>query len=112
MAPPDVARVYPPDAPARLSSGARRRTRMSHVKTTVLLALGLVSFLPLAAWADDDHTPDDASAVVKKYLDAKVKKEGVFHFKDAQADAQLDLVMEEIRVARGIHRSEEHTSEL
>src|SRR5215510_8743228 len=81
----------------------RRRTPMSCVKTSVLLALGIVSLLPVTAWADEEHTPDDASAVVQKYLDAKVKKEGVYRFKDAQADAQLELVKEEIRVSRGIH---------
>src|SRR5215470_6428119 len=76
---------------------------MSCVKTSVLLAFGIVSFLPVAAWADEEKTPEDASAVVQKYLDARVKKEGAFRFKDAQADAQLELVKDEIRVARGIH---------
>ncbi|MGH9885626.1 MAG: hypothetical protein ACREBE_08865, partial [bacterium] len=76
---------------------------MRPVKTTVLLALGLVSLLPVAAWADDEHTPDDASAVVQKYLDARVKKDGVFKFRDVQADVPLDLVQEQIRVSRGIH---------
>ena len=77
---------------------------MSCVKTSALLALCIVSLLPVTGWADEEHTPDDASAVVQKYLDAKVKKEGgVFRFKDAQADAQLELVKDEIRVSRGIH---------
>src|ERR1044071_4025783 len=85
------------------ASGDRRRTRMSCVKTSVLLALAIVSLLPATGWADEEHTPDDASAVVQKYLAARVKKEGAFRFKDAQADAQLELVQDEIRVARGIH---------
>src|SRR5882672_392185 len=72
-------------------------TRMSCVKTSVLLALAIVSLLPVAAWADEEHTPDDASAVVQKYLDARIKKEGVFRFKDAQADAKLELVQDQIR---------------
>ncbi len=76
---------------------------MSCMKRSGLLALAIVSLLPVAGWADEEHTPDDASATVQKYLDARVKKEGVFRFKDAQADAQLELVQEQIRVARGIH---------
>jgi hypothetical protein len=76
---------------------------MRCVKTSLLLVLGLVSVLPAAARADDDHTPDEASAQVQKYVDARVKKDGVFRFKDAQADAQLELVPEQINVARGIH---------
>src|SRR5262245_210407 len=78
----------------------RRRTPMSCVKTSVLLALGIVSLLPITAWADEEHTPDDASAVVQKYVAAKIKKDGAFRFKDAQADAQLELVQDEIRMAR------------
>src|SRR5262249_44797829 len=76
---------------------------MWSMKRTVLLALGILSLLPVSARAGDDHTPDEASAGVRKNLDSGVKKDGVYRFKDAQADAQLELVEEQIRVARGIH---------
>jgi len=51
----------------------------------------------------EEHTTDEASAAVQKYLDDTVKKDGVFRLHDAQADAQLELVEDQIRVARGIH---------
>jgi hypothetical protein len=76
---------------------------MSRVKRSALLAFGIVGLLAVPVRADEEHTPDDASAAVQKYLDARVKKEGVFRFKDAQADVQLELVEDQIRVARGIH---------
>jgi hypothetical protein len=75
---------------------------MRWVKGSALLAFGVVSLLAAPSGAEE-HTPDDASAAVQKYIDAKVKKDGVFRFKDAQANAQLELVEDQIRVARGIH---------
>jgi len=51
----------------------------------------------------EEHTTEDASTAVQKYLDARVKSEGSFRFKDVRADEQLELVEDQIRVARGIH---------
>lgn len=39
---------------------------MSDVKRSGLLVLGIVCLLPVAGRADDEHTPDDASAAVQK----------------------------------------------
>jgi hypothetical protein len=75
---------------------------MSWTATSAVGTLAIVSLLAVPARAEE-RTPDEASAAVQKYIDAKVKKEGTFRFKDAQASAQLDLVQDQIRVARGIH---------
>jgi len=75
---------------------------MSWSTRSALGALGVVALLAVPARAEE-HTPDEASAAVQKYIDAKVKKEGAFRFKDAQANAQLELVQDQIRVARGIN---------
>src|SRR6266545_7077938 len=75
---------------------------MSWKTRSALGAFGIVALLAVPGRAEE-RTPDEASAAVQKFIDAKVKKEGVFRFKDAQADAQLELVEDQVRVARGIH---------
>lgn len=75
---------------------------MSWTARSALGAFAIVALVAVPGRAEE-RTPDEASAAVQKYIDAKVKKEGVFRFKDAQAGAQLELVQDQIRVARGIH---------
>jgi hypothetical protein len=78
---------------------------MSWTTRNALAAFVIVAIVALLAapGAAEERTPEEASAAVQKYIDARVKKEGAFRFKDAQADAQLELVQDQIRVARGIH---------
>jgi hypothetical protein len=70
-------------------------------------ALSLAAVLALAAGAaaraEEDFTPDQASDAVRAYVDARVKKDGVFRYKDPRADAVLDLEPDGVRVARQIH---------
>jgi hypothetical protein len=51
----------------------------------------------------EEPTAEMASAAVEAYVDARVKKDGAFRYKDARADALLALEPERVRVVRQIH---------
>ena len=51
----------------------------------------------------EDPSPQDASAAVQAYIDAKVREEGTFRYKDQQADALLELEQDRIGNIRHIH---------
>jgi len=65
--------------------------------------LAMAGVLPLAghAAADDDFSQKDATAVVQAYVQAK-SQNGVFRYKDQQADADLELELDQVRLVRRI----------
>lgn len=65
----------------------------------------LVACLALAASsrAEEDFSPPDARAAVQAYIDTRVRPQGAFRLKDEQADAQLELEQDGIRMVRRIH---------
>jgi hypothetical protein len=71
------------------------------MKPTVLLAAcGLL--VAGSIRADQEFSQQDASSAVQAYIDAKVRQEGAFRYKDQQADALLELEQDRIRLVRSI----------
>jgi hypothetical protein len=66
-----------------------------------LAACGLL----VAVWsrADAEFSQEDASAAVQAFIDARVRQDGSFRFVDQQADAQLELEQDRVRLVRRIH---------
>ncbi len=77
----------------------RETTRIGGAAT--LLALILASAEPCAA--QTDFSTDDARAVVQEQIDAKLRLDGVFRYKDTLADAELQLELDKVRLVRRIH---------
>jgi hypothetical protein len=67
----------------------------------LLIACGLLA--PASSSADEDFSPEDAKAAVQAHIDAKVRQDGAFRYKDQQADALLELEEDGIRAVRAIH---------
>src|SRR5689334_22925149 len=66
-------------------------------------ALGLTgAFILVAALVAraEEFTTEEAGKAAQAYLDARVKKDGAFRYKDQRADALLELVPDGIRVVR------------
>lgn len=66
----------------------------------LLVACGL---LVAGSSADEEFSQADVRAAVQAYVDAKVRQEGTFRYKDQQVDAVLDLEQDGIRMVRRIH---------
>jgi len=67
----------------------------------LLVACGLLA--AAASRADQEFSQEDASSAVHAYIDAKVRQDGSFRYKDQQADALLELDLDGIRLVRRIH---------
>ena len=67
----------------------------------LLVACGLL--VSGSSRADEDFSQQDAKAAVQAYIDARVRQQGVFRYKDERADAQLELEQDRIRMVRSIH---------
>lgn len=72
---------------------------MSSVALTVAVTCGLLLATPGQA---REFTPDEAGKAAQDYVEARVKKEGAFRYKDQRADATLELQLDRIRVVRQI----------
>jgi hypothetical protein len=66
----------------------------------VLVALGLLGASTSRA---EDFSQDDVRAAVQGYIEAKVKQDGSFRYRDQQADALLELELDRVRMVRRIH---------
>ncbi len=53
--------------------------------------------------AQDEFSQEDTRAVVKEYIDGKVRQDGVFRYKDQLTDAALELELDQVRLVRKIH---------
>jgi hypothetical protein len=73
-----------------------------HTKRAVLLAAWGLS-LAGPALAQQDYTQEQTKAAVQSYIDARTRQAGSFRYKDAQADALLELELDRIRLVRRIH---------
>jgi hypothetical protein len=51
----------------------------------------------------EEPTAEQAGAAAQAYIDARVKKDGAFRYKDQRADAILELEPERVKVVRQIH---------
>jgi hypothetical protein len=67
----------------------------------LLVASGLLP--PGSSRGQEEFSQQDASAAVQAYLDARVRQDGAFRFKDQQADVLLELEQDRIRMVRVIH---------
>ena len=67
----------------------------------LLVACGLL--VASSGGADEELSQQDASSAVHAYIDAKVRQDGSFRYKDQQADALLELDLDGIRLVRRIH---------
>jgi hypothetical protein len=67
----------------------------------LLVAFGLL--VAGSTRADEEFSQEDVRAAVQAHVDAKVRQEGAFRYKDQQADAVLDLEQDRIRMVRRIH---------
>jgi transcription initiation factor IIE alpha subunit len=68
-------------------------------------ALAVAASLALASAGTaraEEFTPEQAAEAVRAHVAARVKKDGVFLYKDPRADAVLDLEPDGVRVARQI----------
>jgi len=72
------------------------------MKPAVLLVAGGLLVAGMSR-ADEEFSQEDVRASVQAYVDAKVRQEGAFRYKDQQADAMLDLEQDRIRMVRRIH---------
>jgi hypothetical protein len=66
----------------------------------LVLACGV---LPIGSARAEEFTTQDAGAAVQAYIDAKVREQGTFRYKDQRADAQLELELDRVRLVRRIH---------
>lgn len=71
------------------------------MRLAVLLVAGLLAAGPSRAY--EDLSSQDAGAAVQAYIDAKVRQDGVFRYRDPQADVLLELEQDRIRLVRRIH---------
>jgi hypothetical protein len=74
------------------------------MQTKRVVLLVVCGLLAASSRADDqDFSPEDAKTAVKAYIDARVQKDGAFRYQDRQADALLDLELDNIGLVRQIH---------
>ena len=69
-------------------------------RAALLCVCGLLLVGP--SRAEDDLTSEDAKGAVEEYLKAKTGPAGTFGYKDQQADAQLELAFDRVRLVRRI----------
>ena len=75
---------------------------MQMKRVVLLVACGLL--MAASSRADDeDFSQEDARSAVKAYIDARVQKDGTFRYQDQQAEALLELELDNIRMVRRIH---------
>lgn len=74
------------------------------MQTKPALLLVVCGVLVTGSVRADEFSQEDVRAAVQAYVDAKVRQEGAFRYKDQQADEQLlELEQDRIRMVRRIH---------
>ncbi len=75
---------------------------MQTKRVALLVTCGLLMAASSPA-DDEDFSQEDAKSAVSAYIDARIQKDGTFRYLDQQADALLELQLDNIRLVRHIH---------
>ena len=81
---------------------AAKEDRMQTKWVAHLVVCGLL--MAASSRADEeDFSQEDAKSAVQAYIDARVQRDGAFRYQDQQAEALLELQLDNIRLVRHIH---------